>query len=365
MTTNEVMADLLNDGLRARFKQKAIIEFLTSEGVTPIEIHRRLKVFFGNETIDISNVRRWARVSSTGPVNLFDAPRSGRPKLRRSDELMAQIDETIRNNRRITQRQLAEKTGVGYGTVNRIIKKLDYRRICAKWVPKLLTAEMKTARKEAAQELLSRYYREGESFILNIVTGDESWISHYDPELKMQSTEYKHKNSPRQKKVRTEKSTRKMMLSVFWDSEGVILQEYLPKGTTINSERYIQTLKNLKKRLKRIRRDRSVYLLQHDNARPHTSNATIEAIQQLGFEVLPHPPYSPDLAPSDYYLFRHLKKVLKGTRFSSDVELKAAVTSFFRKQTAEFYETGMRKLISRWIRCVELDGDYVETKYFV
>lgn len=357
------MTDKLYEGLGTRFKQKAIIEFLTSEGVTPIAIHRRLKVFFGNETIDISNVRHWARVSKVKPVNLFDAPRSGRPKLRQSDELMAQIDEKIRNNRRITQRELAAQTGIGYGTVNRMIKKLDYRRIYAKWVPKLLTADMKAARKEAAEQLLQRYYRDGESFILNIVTGDESWISYYDPELKMQSTEYKHKNSPHQKKIRTEKSTKKVMLSVFWDSKGVVLQEYLPKGTTINLERYIETLKKLKKRLKRVRPHHPVYLLQHDNARPHTSNATNEAIERLGFHVLPHPPYSPDLAPSDFYLFRHLKKVLKGTRYSSGVELKAAVASFFCNQTPEFYETGIRKLISRWIRCIELDGDYVEVQY--
>jgi hypothetical protein len=64
-------------------------------------------------------------------------------------------------------------------------------------------------------------------------------------------------------------------------------------------------------------------LLLHCNARPHTARATIDALETLMFEVLSHPPYSPDLAPSDFHLFSHLK----GTNFTSDDEVKQAVTS--------------------------------------
>ena len=69
-----------------------------------------------------------------------------------------------------------------------------------------------------------------------------------------------------------------------------------------------------------------VLLLQYNNARPPTSNETVAAIKRLGFEVLVHPAYSPDLAPSDFYLFRHLKKHLKGNRYSCDAEMKTAVS---------------------------------------
>jgi transposase len=68
-------------------------------------------------------------------------------------------------------------------------------------------------------------------------------------------------------------------------------------------------------------------LLLHDNARPHTAYATIEALETLKFEVLSRPPYSPDLAPSDFHFFPHLKRALKGTHFTSDNEVKQAVTS--------------------------------------
>ncbi|XKL68404.1 hypothetical protein PGB90_003895 [Kerria lacca] len=219
---------------------------------------------------------------------------------------------------------------------------------------------MKDRRKEMAQQLLSRYYREGENFIMNIVTGDESWVACYDPQLKEQSKEYRHRTSPRHKKIRTEQACKKVMLTVFWDCEGVVHREFLPKGCMINSERYINTLRTLKIRLQRVRSHHPVFLLQHDNARPHTRARTIEVLSSLGFTVLPHPPYSPDLAPSDYYLFRHLKKHIKGIRYASDDKLRTAVSSWLRLQPVDFFETGIRKLISRWIRCIALNGDYVE-----
>jgi len=101
-------------------------------------------------------------------------------------------------------------------------------------------------------------------------------------------------------------------------------------------------------------------LLLRDNARPHTARATIEALEMLEFEVLSHPPYSPDLAPSDFQSFPHLKRDLKGTHFTSDDEVKQAVTSWIKLRTPEFFIDGMRKLILSWEKCIERQGDYVE-----
>jgi len=66
-------------------------------------------------------------------------------------------------------------------------------------------------------------------------------------------------------------------------------------------------------------------ILLHDNTRPHTARLTLETVEQLGFEALPHPPYSPDLAPSDYHLFGPVKKMLGGQKFASDTEVQSVV----------------------------------------
>ena len=104
----------------------------------------------------------------------------------------------------------------------------------------------------------------------------------------------------------------------------------------------------------------STILLLHDNARPHTAHTAIDAPETLKFEVLSHTPYSPDLAPSDFHLFPHLKRDFKWTHFTSDDEVKQAVTSWIKQRTPEFFIDDMRKLVLGWKKCIERQGDYVE-----
>ena len=128
--------------------------------------------------------------------------------------------------------------------------------------------------------------------------------------------EWCHPGSPTPKKPRGEKSSQKMLATVFWDIHGIICIEFLPRGSTIDSDRYIQTLKKLKARIYRARPalEMQRVLFHHDNAPPHTSGKTRETIASIGWKTLPHPPYSPDLAPSDYHLFGPMKLHMKGMR---------------------------------------------------
>jgi histone-lysine N-methyltransferase SETMAR len=105
--------------------------------------------------------------------------------------------------------------------------------------------------------------------------------------------------------------------------------------------------------------NRKGIILQHDNARPHTARLTQQKIRELGWEVLPHPPYSPDIAPSDYYLFRSLQHFLNGKIFNNIEDIKIALSGYFASKPPEFYEMGIRKLPERWDIVVEKDGDYI------
>ncbi|KAJ4429731.1 hypothetical protein ANN_21935 [Periplaneta americana] len=82
-------------------------------------------------------------------------------------------------------------------------------------------------------------------------------------------------------------------------------------------------------------------------ARPHTAASTRELLDQFGWEIFDHPPYSPDLAPSDFHLFTKLKDFLGGTRFGSDEELKKTVNTWLNELAAEEYNTGILKLVNR------------------
>ena len=153
---------------------------------------------------------------------------------------------------------------------------------------------------------------------------------------------------PSPEKIQNNAVCRQDSFDCFLGLTRVYMTEFLEAGKTVNSAWYIETIKNLRRRVCQVRGSTSRILLLHDNARPHTAHATIDALETLKSEVLSHPPYSPDLGPSDFHFFPHLKRNLKGTHFTWDDEVKQAVTSWIKQRTPEFVIDGMRKLVLRW-----------------
>ena len=162
---------------------------------------------------------------------------------------------------------------------------------------------------------------------------NETWLYHYDSETKQQSMEWRHSDSTRPKKFRMQKSAGKILASIFFGSRWHPPIDYLPKGQTINAEYYSSLPVQLKDILKEKRCGKVTKgaLFLHNNTPAHRALATQKKLAYLGFQCLDHPPYSPDLAPSDYHLFPGLKKQLKGRHFSSDAEtwLDGQISDFF------------------------------------
>jgi len=172
----------------------------------PAEVHRRLQAVYGENIVNRTTVNRWAikfREREQGRANIVDQPRSGRPVSLTDDKLQKQFDELIKHDRRITQKQTVGRLGTSRERVGYIIGLLGYTKVCSRWVPRMLTLEKKQKRVESCEELLKRYCEEGDQFLLNIVTGDESWIHHFDPEEKRLSMQYTHISYPRPKKLKT------------------------------------------------------------------------------------------------------------------------------------------------------------------
>lgn len=345
-----------------KLKERVVIEFLAKEGCPPKEIHMRLKKVYGDAVMDISNVRRWVKKFSNGETEIADKPRSGRPTTSITDANRERAEELIRGDRRITVQSVADALNISYGSAQGIIADLGYHKVCAKWVPKQLTVDNRMRRVDICQELLDAFAVENQDFFNNMVTGDETWAYLYDPESKVQSKEWRHSDSPRPKKFKSSRSTKKIMATVFWDTQGVILVDFLQDRATIDSETYVNTLRKLKEALRKKRPLKDIHSikLHHDNARPHTSFFTTQAIAKMGWSVVPHPPYSPDLAPSDFYLFGPLKEHLRGCRFNDLDEVKTAVKSWVKKQPPEFFQNGFDAWVQRWRKCVQIHGDYVE-----
>ena len=99
---------------------------------------------------------------------------------------------------------------------------------------------------------------------------------------------------------------------------------------------------------------------REDNAPCHKSMKTMAKLSELGYELLPHPPYSPDLAPSDYWLFADLKKMLQGKRFGSNEKVIAETEAYFEAKDKSFYKHGIEKLEKRRNDCIAIEGDYTD-----
>jgi len=163
-------------------------------------------------------------------------------------------------------------------------------------------------------------------FLSCLVTMDETWSYHYDPEINQQSMEWRHRGSAHPKNIPNAKIHWKVLVSIFWEQDGILHIDYPPKGQTISADCYSHLLVQLKDILKKKRHGKITkdVLLLHENAPAYRALATQKKLAYLDFQCLDHPSYSPDLALSDYHLFPGLKKQLKCHHFSSDAEVIVA-----------------------------------------
>ena len=103
-------------------------------------------------------------------------------------------------------------------------------------------------------------------------------------------------------------------------------------------------------------------LLQQDNARVHSCNVAMDAAKQNGYKLIPHPAYSPDLAPSNFFLFPNLKKDIRGCHFRSDEAVVKAVAEWVDGKDPDFFSSGLMALEHRWSKCITLEGNYIKKK---
>ena len=190
-------------------------------------------------------------------------------------------------------------------------------------------------------------------WLTNLVTGDEKWVLYVNYTRKKQWLGAKDPGVPTPK---PELHPEKVMLCVWWNVHGVIHWELLPTGATINASVYCQQLDRLAEKLNK--KQDKVYFL-HDNARPHIAKLTNLKLLQLGWTVLSHPPNSPDLAPTDYHLFRSLSNDLKDRKFIEEDDLYKYISIFFNNKPKDFYEAGIHSLPLRWQQVVDSDGAYI------
>lgn len=342
---------------------RSVIRFLFLEGKTRSEIKERLDAVYGDSSPSMATVKNWFNEFQRGRTSVFDDPRPGAPKTATTEENVKKINNLVLADRRLKVREIADIVGISKDRVGNILHEiLGMRKLSARWVPRLLTPENKRNRETISEQCLALFQRNPKEFLRRFVTVDETWIHWYTPETKEQSKQWTARNEPAPKKAKTVPSAGKVMATVFWDSQGIIHIDYLEKGKTITGLYYTELLDRFDTELRKKRPHlaKKKVLFHHDNAPAHTAAVAAAKLVELRYKLLPHPPYSPDLAPCDFFLFPNLKKSLAGKKFLSNEEVIAATEAYFADLEKNYFLDGIKKLEHRWTKCIELEGDYVE-----
>ena len=224
------------------------------------EIHAILTETLGERATSYATVKKWVAQFKRGDFSTCDAPCPGRPKTVTTPDITDQIHELILDDRRISAKSIAKQLGISRERVGSIIHEdLDMRKLSAKWVRKWPNADEKHQRCQSSEQFVDFSRSDPNDLLSRLVTMDDTWLYHYDPETKQQSMEWRHSGSPRPKKIRVQKSAGKVLASILWDQDGTAL-------------------------------------------------ATQKKLAYPCFQRLHHPLYSLNLAPPEYHLFPGLKK---------------------------------------------------------
>lgn len=317
--------------------------------VKAAESHRRINAAFGEGTISQRTCYDWFTRFESGDLEVKDKTHPGRPSAFDNDALQTLVEA----NPKLTVDEMAQHLGTSHGTIINHLRQIGKVFKHGKWIPHQLSNFDKDRRFNACLQNLANYRTK--AHLANLVTGDEKWTLFYNVSLR---GEWRSRDEPVEPTPKAPLVQRKIMLCVWWDVKGVILYELLPSGTTVNTDVYTGQLDRLDQAIKAKRQEIDKVHFLHDNAPAHRSRKSTQKLLELNWAVLTHPPYSPDLAPTDYHLFRSLQNHIKDKRFESEDELKVMLDDFFNQKPASFYRDGIHDLLNRWQYVTDHFGEY-------
>ncbi|KOC60779.1 Histone-lysine N-methyltransferase SETMAR, partial [Habropoda laboriosa] len=315
---------------------------------------RNINAAFGNDTVDERTVRRWSQKFEAGDESLVIEAR-GRPEPSINDD---QLQISIEANTRQTVRDLAQEFSVSPMTISRHLKSIGKVKKLDKWVPHELNERQKLQRQDIRNSLLIRNGRD--PFLDRIVTCDEKWIL-YDN--RRRSAQWLDADESPRHMPKPALHPRKIMITLWWSMAGGIHYNFLRTGETINAEKYCAEIEAMHQKL-RVKQpalaNRKGPIVLHDNARPHISQITVQNLNTLKYETLPHSPYLPDLSLTDYHFFKHLNHFLNEKTFMNQETVENAFKQLIVTKPPNFYKNGIQKLLTNLKKCVESNGSYFD-----
>ena len=347
----------------SNFEVRANIKFMTKLEWKPNEIIEALQRVYGDSSPSRTTVYDWIKRFKDGREQLEDDPRRGRPCTAKNEKNIKLVQDLVQQDCRITLDEIVNEVGISRGSAFSILSgDLGLSKLLTRWVPKELREDQMLQRADLSFALLTRIEADEVNFFEQCVTGDETWIYQYDPESKIQSEQPLPGVSAEPVKSKAKRPVQKVVVTVFWDSKGVILIDFLVGHRTVTATYYEGIIRKLKSALiqKRSEKLHHQIIFHHESARAHSANNVKAVLREFQWETFPHPPYSPDLAPSDFFLFPKMNEHLQGTRFETIEEAQQEVLTWCSNQPPEFFLEGIFRWKHRLQTCIDLNGGYVE-----
>ena len=176
-------------------------------------------------------------------------------------------------------------------------------KLCARWIPHLLTSQQKEERVECAKNLLAKMRRWGTDGMKRLATGDETYVPYYQPGSRTERKEWVRKGDPPPTTIRPGTFQGKVLYTIFFTSEGVVAKVMSPPSATVTASSYKETVLPAVIAGLREKQPIGTIHLHHDNAPAHRSSLVQLFLQEQGVDLVAHSPYSPDLAPCDLFSF--------------------------------------------------------------
>ena len=288
--------------------------------------------------------------------------------------------EAVEEDSSQTTRMLGKEFGFGKSTIYRHLHKLGLVWKLSSWVPYDLSQDNKDNRVETLRRHLQR--QQQTPFLNHLFTRNENWLLYKNPKRKRYWIGKGETPPPTPKSVHC----RKAMWCVWWDRGGIVHWELIANGFcywwddnderqewripdkngkrqyNLNGEVYTAQLERLHEaiRVKRPRKNNHI-LFHHDNARPHIAQDVLAAIKGYGWELLDHPPYSPDVAPTDYHVNRSVSNWMEGEMFDSLDEIVDSIKGWIASKDRKFFARGIDLLPQKWEEMIAASGEYVNS----
>ena len=223
-----------------KVEYRTVIRYLYLKGKTGREIHCELTNVYGSSAPSYAQVKFWFGEFKRSRTSLEDETRNGRPSVATDEEMCKKARDLVYSDRQIKVEEIANALHISHGSISTTLHdRLGMHKLTARGVSTSLSDEQMATRASVYSALLKRFRSKVDYFLSRV---DETWVHYYEPENKAQSCQSVGPGSPRPKKFKTQPSAGKVMATVFWDAQGVIMLDFLAKKSTITGAYYANLL---------------------------------------------------------------------------------------------------------------------------